>query len=133
MSEDRAENFEVSDYATEETSFKKKVRQMEGVCTPWTARKTLTPRKPGAHHKQKKKAKRSTRRAEADDDVVNGDGNGNGEDVDMTTAPRQRLDRATQDNLVDDDDLQMALARQRRQNAKKIIRKRPEDIAQQGW
>jgi U4/U6.U5 tri-snRNP-associated protein 1 len=132
MSEDRAENFEVSDYATEETSFKKKVSQWRG-SAPVDSKATLTPRKPGAHHKQKKKAKRSTRRAEADDDVVNGDGNGNGEDVDMTTAPRQRLDRATQDNLVDDDDLQMALARQRRQNAKKIIRKRPEDIAQQGW
>lgn len=74
---------------------------------------------------QKKKVKRSTRKADVgDDENANGDG-----DVDMKPAA---LNREIEDNLVDDDDLQLALARQRRKATKKVNRARPEDIANQG-
>lgn len=43
-----------------------------------------------------------------------------------------QLNRELDDNLVDDDDLQLALARQRRQATKKVNRVRPEDIATRG-
>lgn len=76
---------------------------------------------------QKKKVKRSTRKADVgDDEKANGDGDG---DVDMKPAA---LNREIEDNLVDDDDLQLALARQRRKATKKVNRARPEDIANQG-
>jgi hypothetical protein len=84
---------------------------------------------------QKKKAKRSTRRADGDDEPLAGpSANGNGDvDMDAATAPqRQRLDREAEDNLVDDEDLQMQQAKERRKNAMKMSRRRPEDIAAEG-
>ncbi|KAJ9111365.1 hypothetical protein QFC19_001133 [Naganishia cerealis] len=96
------ENFDISDYATEDTTFKKK----------------------------KKKVKRSTRKAdvgEGETDQISGNGD---EDVEMK--PAMQLDRELDENLVDDDELQLALARQRRQATKKVNRVRPEDIASRG-
>lgn len=43
--------------------------------------------------------------------------------------PKIDLDRTTADNLVDDDDLQMALSRQRKKAMMKRPKQRPEDIA----
>lgn len=107
------ENFDVSDYATEDTTFKKKVRLATS-----NRRAMLIP-------PQKKKVKRSTRKADVgEDEAATGDG-----DVDMKPA---QLNREIDDNLVDDDDLQLALARQRRKATKKVNRVRPEDIATQG-
>lgn len=99
LSLDYATNFEVSDYATEDTSFKKK----------------------------KKKVKRSTRRVEGDGEVG---ASGANDGMDETAAAPITIDRTVDENLVDDDDLQLALARQRRQTAKARGR-RPNDIAAQ--
>lgn len=43
-----------------------------------------------------------------------------------------QLNRELEENLVDDDELQLALARQRRKVTKKVNRVRPEDIASRG-
>jgi U4/U6.U5 tri-snRNP-associated protein 1 len=88
------ENFEVSDYATEDTTFKKK----------------------------KKKSKRNIRQA----DVGQEDGAAGAE---VAMVP---LDRSMADNLVDDDDLQSALSRQRKQaTMKRGKRMRVDDIVAQ--
>jgi U4/U6.U5 tri-snRNP-associated protein 1 len=72
---------------------------------------------------KKRKAKRSTRRAEADEDGAGGDGM----DVDEPTfAPRAQEDGPQ--NLVDDDDLQAALARSRRANARKKPKVKADDL-----
>ncbi len=84
---------------------------------------------------QKKKVKRSTRRADGDEDLLaRSTTNGNGDvEMDAETPPqRQLLDREAQDNLVDDDDLQMQQAKERRKKAMKMSRRKPEDIAAQG-
>lgn len=95
LSLDYATNFEVSDYATEDTTFKKK----------------------------KKKVKRSTRRVE-------GEGEEAGGMEEHSKAP-VTIDRTVDENLVDDDDLQLALARQRRQTAKARGGRRADDVAAQ--
>lgn len=78
----------------------------------------------GFKQRKKKKAKRSTRKAEVEED-------GDGMDVDAApTFTRRVVDDGPQ-NLVDDDDLQAALARSRRTNARSKPRVRPEDIAAQ--
>ncbi|ODN77678.1 hypothetical protein L202_04828 [Cryptococcus amylolentus CBS 6039] len=93
---DYAKEFEVSDYAKEgDAGFKKP---------------------------KKKKAKRSTRRAQDDEDEMAVDGE--------PTFTRRVVEDGPE-NLVDDDDLQAALARTRRANAKKKPRAKPEDIAAQ--
>jgi U4/U6.U5 tri-snRNP-associated protein 1 len=90
------ENFEVSDYATEETAFKKK---------------------------KKKSSKRNIRQA----DVGREEGEAPGGDVPMVP-----LDRTMADNLVDDDDLQSALSRQRKQAMmKRGKRMRVDDLVAQ--
>lgn len=90
------ENFDVSDYATEDTTFKKK----------------------------KKKAKRNIRRADVgQEDETNPEGG----EVQMTT-----LNREVNDNLVDDEDLQFALSRQRKQSMmKRGKRMRVDDLVAQ--
>lgn len=75
---------------------------------------------------KKKKVKRSTRKAEAD-----GDGDDAMEvDPAQATFNRRVIGDGPQ-NLVDDDDLQAALARSRREAAKRKPRVKPEDIAAQ--
>ncbi|KLT45793.1 SART-1 protein [Cutaneotrichosporon oleaginosum] len=76
---------------------------------------------PGFKKPKKKRAKKSTRRAEVEED--------DGMDVEPTFTKRVVGD--TPDNLVDDDDLQAALARSRRQITKKKPRAKPEDLAAQ--
>lgn len=79
----------------------------------------------GFKQRKKKKAKRSTRKAEADGDEE-------GMEVDAApTFDRRRIDDGPQ-NLVDDDDLQAALARSRRENARKRPKVKAEDLAAQG-
>jgi U4/U6.U5 tri-snRNP-associated protein 1 len=100
-----AENFEVSDYMTEDTTFKKK----------------------------KRKTKRNSRKADVGaEEEVEGATNG---DVEMNSEEKsavKQLDRTLQDNLVDDDELALALSRSRKQaTMKRSKRMRPEDIAQQ--
>ncbi|WWD19575.1 hypothetical protein CI109_104036 [Kwoniella shandongensis] len=96
---DYTKEFDVSDYAKEgEAGFKKP---------------------------KKKKAKRSARRAEVDDEEING------MEVDQKPTFSRRQVGDGPDNLVDDDDLQAALSRARRENAKKKPRAKPEDIAAQ--
>ncbi|KAL7418367.1 hypothetical protein Q5752_006825 [Cryptotrichosporon argae] len=73
---------------------------------------------------KKKKVKRSTRRAEADDD-----GESIEVDVKLTFERRQAGDGP--DNLVDDDDLQAALSRARRENARTRVKAKPEGLAAQ--
>lgn len=68
---------------------------------------------------KKRRAKKSTRRAEVEED--------DGMDVEPTFTKRVVGDAP--DNLVDDDDLQAALARSRRQNTKKKPKAKPEDLA----
>jgi U4/U6.U5 tri-snRNP-associated protein 1 len=78
----------------------------------------------GFKQRKKKKAKRSTRKADADED-------GEGMNVDAApTFTRRVVDDGPQ-NLVDDDDLQAALARSRRTNAKSKPKMRSEDLAAQ--
>ena len=78
----------------------------------------------GFKQRKKKKAKRSTRKADVEED-------GDGMDVDAApTFTRRVVDDGPQ-NLVDDDDLQAALARSRRTNARSKPKSRPEDIAAQ--
>lgn len=80
----------------------------------------------GFKQRKKKKAKRSTRRAETDED-----GQGEGMEVDAApTFTRRVVDEGPQ-NLVDDDDLQASLARSRRENARKRPKIKPEDLAAQ--
>ncbi|OCF38162.1 U4/U6.U5 tri-snRNP-associated protein 1 [Kwoniella heveanensis BCC8398] len=74
---------------------------------------------------KKKKAKRSTRKAGADGEDENG------MEVDGEPVFTRRVVAEGPDNLVDDDDLQAALARSRRENAKKKPKVKPEDIAAQ--
>lgn len=95
---DFAKDFEVSDYLKEgEAGFKQR---------------------------KKKKAKRSTRRADVEED-------GEGMDVDAApTFTRRVVDDGPQ-NLVDDDDLQAALARNRREQARKRPKVKVEDLAAQ--
>ncbi|KAJ9095700.1 hypothetical protein QFC21_005572 [Naganishia friedmannii] len=101
MNMDYNKNFDISDYATEDTTFKKK----------------------------KKKVKRSTRKADVGEgETEQVDENGDG-DVEMK--PAVQLNREVDENLVDDDELQLALARQRRKVTKRVNRVRPEDIASQ--
>ncbi|KAK4685834.1 U4/U6.U5 tri-snRNP-associated protein 1, partial [Tremellales sp. Uapishka_1] len=74
---------------------------------------------------KKKKAKRSTRKAEGDDEV-----DPNAMDVDGPVFMRREVGDGP-DNLVDDDDLQNALSRARRESAKKRNKVKVEDIAAQ--
>jgi U4/U6.U5 tri-snRNP-associated protein 1 len=74
---------------------------------------------PGFKKPKKRRAKKSTRRAEVEED--------DGMDVEPTFTKRVVGD--TPDNLVDDDDLQAALARSRRQLTKKKPKAKPEDLA----
>ncbi|OWZ35804.1 U4/U6.U5 tri-snRNP-associated protein 1 [Cryptococcus neoformans Tu259-1] len=93
---DYTKEFEVSDYAKEgEAGFKKP---------------------------KKKKAKRSTRRTEAEEDTM---------EVDGESTFTRRVVTDGPDNLVDDEDLQAALSRARRANAKKKPKIKPEDVAAQ--
>ncbi|WWC91651.1 uncharacterized protein L201_006597 [Kwoniella dendrophila CBS 6074] len=95
---DYTKEFDISDYAKEgEKGFKKP---------------------------KKKKAKRSTRKAE-------GDGEENDMEVDGEPTFSRRVVADGPDNLVDDDDLQAALARSRRENAKKKPKIKAEDLAAQ--
>ncbi|GMK59988.1 hypothetical protein CspeluHIS016_0902050 [Cutaneotrichosporon spelunceum] len=90
---DFARDWEVSDYAKEgDAGFKKP---------------------------KKRRAKKSTRRAEVEED--------DGMDVEPTFTKRVVGDGP--DNLVDDDDLQAALARSRRKITKKKPKAKPEDLA----
>lgn len=106
---DFARDWEVSDYMKEgDAGFKKpKVRL---IWRKEQGRARLT--------EQKRRAKKSTRKAEADEDEM---------DVDPIFTKRVVGD--TPDNLVDDDDLQAALARSRRQVTKKKPKSKPEDLA----
>ncbi|KAK8853158.1 hypothetical protein IAR55_003859 [Kwoniella newhampshirensis] len=74
---------------------------------------------------KKKKAKRSARRAEADEEDANG------MDIDGKPTFSRRQVGDGPDNLVDDDDLQAALSRARRENAKKKPKVKAEDLAAQ--
>lgn len=106
---DFARDWEVSDYMKEgDSGFKKpKVsisrRKVRG----------------DADDTQKRRAKKSTRKTEAEED----DG------MDVEPAFTKRVVGDTPDNLVDDDDLQAALARSRRQVTKKKPKSKPEDLA----
>lgn len=97
LSLDYAKDFEVGDYAKEgEAGFKKP---------------------------KKKKAKRSTRKAEVDGEEEDG--------MEIDSEPKvgkRKLDDGPQ-NLVDDDDLQAALARTRREAARKKPKVKAEDVA----
>lgn len=113
LSLDYTKEFEVSDYAKEgEAGFKK-----PKVCHPPFPYDVLL-----IHNRQKKKAKRSTRRAEAEEDTM---------EVDGEPTFTRRVVTEGPDNLVDDDDLQAALSRARRANAKKKPKVKPEDVAAQ--
>lgn len=103
---DLARDWEVSDYMKEgDPGFKKpKVSDSVGMCAD----------------RQKRRTKKSTRRAEADEDEM---------DVDAAPTFTKRVVGDTPDNLVDDDDLQAALARARRQVTKKKPKSKPEDLA----
>ncbi|WWC64651.1 uncharacterized protein I303_107262 [Kwoniella dejecticola CBS 10117] len=72
---------------------------------------------------KKKKAKRSTRKAE--------DGDEDDMQVDGEPTFTRRVVADGPDNLVDDDDLQAAIARSRRENAKKKPKVKVEDLAAQ--
>ena len=106
-----AKDFEVSDYMKEgDAGFKqRKVSSKE---------RTMF----GADGVQKKKSKRSTRKAEGDDDDMAVDGEPTFEKRVVEDGPQ---------NLVDDDDLQAALARQRRLNTKKAPKVKSEDLVAQ--
>lgn len=75
---------------------------------------------------KKKKTKRSARRAEADEEGAGGEGM----EVDEPTFERRVQEDAPQ-NLVDDDDLQAALARSRRANARKKPKVKADDLVAQ--
>lgn len=110
---DYTKEFEVSDYAKEgEAGFKK-----PKVChAPFPYDLLLI------RYRQKKKAKRSTRRTEAEEDTM---------EVDGESTFTRRVVTDGPDNLVDDEDLQAALSRARRANAKKKPKIKPEDVAAQ--
>lgn len=98
LSLDYAKDFEVGDYAKEGDKGFKKLK--------------------------KKKAKRSTRRPDEEE------GDGDGMDVDglgETRLGKRRAEDGPQ-NLVDDDDLQAALARSRREAARKKPKVKAEDV-----
>lgn len=106
-----AKDFEVSDYMKEgDAGFK----QRKVSC--------VVRMKCAADAAQKKKAKRSTRKVEGDDDDMAVDGE--------PTFEKRVIDDGPQ-NLVDDDDLQAALARQRRLNTKKAPKVKSEDLVAQ--
>jgi len=79
----------------------------------------------GFKQRKKKKPKKSGRRTDADDEEE-----ANGMEMDAPSFTRRRVDDEPQ-NLVDDDDLQAALARTRRENARKKPKMKPEDLAAQ--
>lgn len=79
----------------------------------------------GFKQRKKKKAKRSTRRAEGDEEETGT------MDVDAPPTFSRRIVGEGPENLVDDDDLQAALARSRREVAKKKPKMKPEDLAAQ--
>lgn len=110
---DYTKEFEVSDYAKEgEAGFKK-----PKVChAPFPYDLLLI------RYRQKKKAKRSTRRTEAEEGTMEVDGESTFTRRIVTDGPA---------NLVDDEDLQAALSRARRANAKKKPKIKPEDVAAQ--
>lgn len=110
---DYTKEFEVSDYAKEgEAGFKK-----PKVChAPFPYDLLLI------RYRQKKKAKRSTRRTEAEEGTM---------EVDGESTFTRRIVTDGPDNLVDDEDLQAALSRARRANAKKKPKIKPEDVAAQ--
>jgi U4/U6.U5 tri-snRNP-associated protein 1 len=74
---------------------------------------------------RKKKVKRSARKAEDDEDDANG------MEVDGQPVFVRREVANGPENLVDDDDLQAALSRARRENAKKKPKVKAEDLAAQ--
>jgi U4/U6.U5 tri-snRNP-associated protein 1 len=74
---------------------------------------------------QKKKAKRSARKAGGEEDEADG------MEVDAVPTFARRIAGDGPENLVDDDDLQAALSRARRAAAKTNPKKRPEDWAEQ--
>lgn len=80
----------------------------------------------GFKKQKKRKMKRSTRRAEGDNDEKDP----NGMDVDEPTFEKRVQEDAPQ-NLVDDDDLQAALARSRRANARKKPKVKADDLVAQ--
>ena len=107
-----AKDFEVSDYMKEgDAGFKQRKVSSPSPGSPETSDAA-----------QKKKAKRSTRKAEGDDDDMVVDGE--------PTFEKRVIEDGPQ-NLVDDDDLQAALARQRRLNTKKAPKIKSEDIVAQ--
>lgn len=110
---DYTKEFEVSDYAKEgEAGFKK-----PKVChAPFPYDLLLI------RYRQKKRAKRSTRRTEAEEGTM---------EVDGESTFTRRVVTDGPDNLVDDEDLQAALSRARRANAKKKPKIKPEDVAAQ--
>ena len=109
---DFAKDFEVSDYMKEgDPGFK----QRKVSCLPMKVDSI-------ADSSQKKKAKRSARRADDDDEMP----------VDGEPTFDRRVVEDTPQNLVDDDDLQAALARARRTNAKKKPKVKAEDLVARG-
>lgn len=76
----------------------------------------------GFKARKPKKAKRSVRKQEDAED-------GEGMEVDGEPTFAKRVVDETPQNLVDDDDMQAALARQRRENAKKRPKVKVEDLA----
>ncbi|KAI9681350.1 MAG: hypothetical protein M1817_002633 [Caeruleum heppii] len=86
---------------------------------------------------KKKKAKSTRQKAADEDDIFPITGNGTAEDqmeveidtANSTTAPSKK--RTHEDTFVDDEDLQAALAIQRRTALKKRKKMRPEDVARQ--
>ena len=108
----------MSDYLKEgDAGFKKpKVRQQTIV-----ARICLT-----VFPVQKKKAKRSARKADGDEE----EGNGMEVDDGVPTFARRVVGDGPE-NLVDDDDLQASISRARRAAAKNRPKRRPEDLAAQ--
>lgn len=73
-----------------------------------------------ALQKKKRRAVRTTTLGDEPEDTADA----NGMDIDGTQAPPRQIERASMDeaNLVDDDDLQLSLARQRRAAAKQKIK-----------
>ncbi|KKY28881.1 putative dna binding protein sart-1 [Phaeomoniella chlamydospora] len=89
--------------------------------------------------KPKKTKTKKTRQkaAEEDEDIfpqptINGaDANGDSMDVDTPAAVSKPISKSVETSLVDDEDLQLALARQRKEAFKKRKRLRPEDLARE--
>lgn len=115
---------EESDFATMGQPAAQKVKLSADFATEWEVSDYMKEGDKG-FKKKKKRPKHSTRRAEVDED----DKNAMEVDAAPTFAPRVVGDDP--DNLVDDDDLQAALARSRRLNARKKPKVKPEDLAAQ--